>query len=135
MCIKVVLLRCALAGVSAYSLANAAEPPLGSLFTSPAQREVLNNLRDQYQRGLYKGEDSGIGQSSYKFNGVVSQQGKAKVLWVNGSSRVPTYTRPSRRGEYRVNIPEGQVQLKPGQTYQPASATVINILGERSAVD
>jgi|GEM_PF-4907170 len=98
---------------------------LGKLFTSPAQRETLNRVREQYQRGLYKAGEKGGEPQSYKFNGLVSKNGKAKILWVNGSSMAPDKTRSNGLGQYQIDLPPGPVKLKPGQAYQPTSASVV----------
>lgn len=103
---------------------------MGYLFTSAAQRETLDTVRDQYQRGSYTEGGEKINQQGYKFNGVISKQGSAKALWVNGNSASAARSKSNSRGEYRVDLPLGQVQLKPGQIYQPASANVIEAFDE-----
>ena len=103
---------------------------MGYLFTSESQRETLNTVRDQYQRGLYKEGEEAINQLGYKFNGVVSKKGSAKIIWVNGGVSDTTQSSPNARGEYRIELPLGRVKIKPGQIYQPASAKVIEAFDE-----
>ena len=112
---------------------NAQAEKLGYLFTSESQRETLNTVRDQYQRGLYEEGKETSNQLGYKFNGVISKKGRAKTLWVNGSLVNSAKSSPNVRGEYQIELPLGQVQIKPGQIYQPSNAKVIEAFDEEGA--
>ncbi len=109
------------ASLSAYATEYSTRQ-LGYLFTSPAQRETLDTVREQYQRGLYKGEGTAAEVSGYKFNGLISKQGREQRLWVNGSE---AQGRKAGAGRYRLELPPGRIKLKPGQVYQPGSDKVL----------
>lgn len=120
-----------LASLSACNPVYAQTDQMGHLLSSPAQRQLLNTLREQYQRSLYA--QAGSGLDSYTFNGLVSQHGKPQALWVNGNLAAPAKLGAHQRGSYQLQLPTGAVLLKPGQTYPARNATdVLDIAGEHA---
>lgn len=97
---------------------------LNRLFTTTEQRNKLNAVRRQFQKGLYTEENSeDKPQAAYRFNGIIKKQGETETLWLNGISkqgRVDEY----EDGRYRLKTPAGQIKIKPGQIYDPKQAKV-----------
>ena len=109
---------------------GASEELLGYLFTTPAERENLDKVREQFKRGLYSEEvDKLQVQAGYKFNGIIRHNGKTQQFWLNGDKQNEA-VKATRGGKYLVDTPAGRINIKPGQIYEPGTGKVIEAYNE-----
>lgn len=94
-----------------------AADPLGTLFFNPAQRQQLDQ-----QRRLQRGEtpEASPSEAPLYFNGLISRNGRPVATWVNGEKLPIERQRIDRKGNLVTQQGQANVQLRPGQTYQPA---------------
>ena len=112
--------------------AAAQVPQIGRLFTTPAERYQLDQMR---QRGAnaepVSAEARAAAQASQAaaapappppavtVSGLVRRSSGANTVWIDGEAR------PSGANGYVVRTPDGrEITVKPGQQYDPASGSV-----------
>lgn len=116
--------------------ATTAADPLQRLFTTPPERAALDRLREQgvdEDNSIHQAEEKTAPAKRLKMNGYVLRQDGRNVVWVNNHSTLKEdpsladVTVDSGRIDKQrvpVQLPEGQVYLKPGQVYARGVGTV-----------
>lgn len=122
-----------------HGLASGAE--LGRLFLSPAERAAIDSARQGVVRArampaAVTADDNEMATAAVleapaaavTVNGYIARSAGAATVWINGRDGAPgKLSAPARDGQ-RVNVPlkgnGGQVALKPGQSFDPASRQV-----------
>ena len=117
---------------------------IGRLFTTPADRAELDNLRsnlDQPKRVYDAGaeidenHDQVLSQPPLLLNGLIQRSDGRTTVWLNGqrlkqqgAAEIATLrSRADRKGQIKLRLNEEQrnVIMKPGQVWDPASQRVI----------
>ncbi len=131
--------------------------PLGRFFTSPAERSRLEQIRHappvvQAEPVAPVVEPEPVVEKTpppppevpgITINGLVKRSHGPSTAWVNGQSNLEgdlesQYLRVDRQAigdSVRIDIPVtgDSVRLKPGQTYQPGEARIVDIEGNVAA--
>lgn len=119
-----------LLGPLALSATPSDQAPLGRLFFSPAERAELDRVR----AGIIDQQNPATTSRTVRLDGMLQRQGKAPVLWVNGTrwkgdpvAGATLLPLGSSSGTLRVRMP-GQTTpdriLKVGQTLDPAGGNL-----------
>lgn len=109
--------------------AHAAADLPGRLFFTPQQRAALDRTRGQPARPAAGGTQSST--ASVTFNGFVKPSDGRPTIWLNdkavsGKDLPPGYTvAPDQPGTLELPGHKGFVQLKPGQSVDPASGKIV----------
>ncbi len=140
------LLLLALVAPPDVCLAATGRVDLGRLFTSPAQRDALNELRRQEQLTGANEVKSGAGATSatspgqpadfavVRVNGVVKRSHGEESVWINGRQvqghqgpdDIRLYRGPDRHNRVLLGLPDKTlVKVKPGQSVEPESGKVV----------
>jgi hypothetical protein len=154
---RVSLLCCLLLGLSC----PVAGDELGRFMTTPAEREMLNELREATDLVVNEPEkkpepvvekvvvpeaepEEAIEIPGITVNGVVYRRGGKSTAWVNGKntlegdleSQYLDVDGRAIRGQVvpiEIKINQRTLKLKPGQTYQPESNRVIDSYSQPAA--
>lgn len=129
--------------VLALSLASASQvacgTELGRLFLHPAERAALQQRRQAAHPGAPVDSQPAFEPASpppaavpVSVDGVVQRNGGRGTVWVNGTndfdgdpSRLPATVRALPGGRVRIGVAaEREIELRPGQIYDPAGNTV-----------
>jgi hypothetical protein len=129
--------------VLALSLASAASvvraTDLGRLFLRPAERAELQQRRQALHAGapaeprpVLDPAPASPTAAPVVVNGVVQRKGGRSTVWVNGTNdydgdpaRLPATVRVLPGGRVRIGIDQqNEIELRPGQVYDPAGDTV-----------
>lgn len=121
--------------------AGAAEP-LGRLFMTPEQRQMLDAVREDGPDPLMDTASLALPAPApvdgpVVLNGIVRRSRGPDVVWVNGArTGAPQAPVRLRQGPDRTNrvtlevaADGASVRLKPGQFWEPATGTVANCYG------
>jgi hypothetical protein len=120
-------------------IGTAQADPLGRLFLTPAQRQVLDSERRALSSKPAGGGDEPVATVQLpryiRFNGLVERSDGLDAAWVNDAStlkgevlpdRLRVEIRHLRDGRIRLRLPDGhRVYLKPGQVYDRDSGKVL----------
>lgn len=110
------------------SYAAGADLP-GRLFFTPQQRAALDRTRGQPARPVAPGAQATT--ASVTFNGFVKPSDGRPTVWLNdkalsGKDLPPGYAvAPDQPAALKLPGQKGQVQLKPGQSLDPASGKIV----------
>lgn len=115
------------------TLAQAQPPQLGRLFSSPEERAQLDAARSGTP-------PAGAAQTPpppppppppgppMELNGVVQRSSGRSTVWLNQAPQQEPHNQVSGPGQLTLRLSNGQVVLlKPGQQYDPASGTVMEV--------
>ena len=117
------------------SLACAADlPPLGRLFTSPAERIAIDVMRDKHLRGETEADAQAALPVSdgITVDGVVRRSSGKATIWINQQPQHADETPAGRASKKAaqpasaaVRLPSGAtIEMKPGQSVDNASRQV-----------
>jgi hypothetical protein len=106
-----------------YALPAPAET-LGRLFYTPEQRAMLDLARKTAPLNT-SGEADANGAQGFMVNGVVTRSDGQRSTWVNGHLE-QSVARPGKhdRSQAHVKLPGGEIKLKVGQSFNPATGRV-----------
>lgn len=119
--------------------AFAAEPPLGRLFFTPAQRALLDNARKQNIRADVATDTSAeptetVVPQTVTVNGLVKRSDGQSAVWVNNKlitdgrspGGVKVIGEGKSPGSVTLELPQvnRSVQLKVGENFDPATGTL-----------
>jgi hypothetical protein len=98
---------------------------LGRLFYTPAQREMLDLARKTTPLNTNTGEAEPNVAQGFIVNGVVTRSDGQRSTWVNGHLE-QSVDRSGKHGrnQAHVQLPGGEIKLKVGQSYNPATGRV-----------
>ena len=116
------------------ALAQAQPPQLGRLFSSPEERAQLDASRSG-------APPAGAAQAQVapppappppgppmELNGLVQRGSGRSTVWLNQAPQQEPLNQVSNAGQLTLRLSNGQVVLlKPGQQYDPASGTVMEV--------
>lgn len=115
------------------ALAQAQPPQLGRLFSSPEERTQLDATRSGTP-------PAGTTQAPpvpppppppappMELNGMVQRSSGRSTVWLNQTPQQEPYNQVSGASQLTLRLSNGQVVvLKPGQQYDPASGTVMEV--------
>ena len=97
---------------------------LGRLFYTPEQRAMLDLARKTAPLNT-SGEAETNGAQGFMVNGVVTSSDGQRSTWVNGHLE-QSVEHPGKydRNQAHVKLPGGEIKLKVGQSFNPATGRV-----------
>lgn len=115
------------------ALAQAQPPQLGRLFSSPEERAQLDASRSGTPpAGTTQAPPSPPPPPPpappMELNGLVQRSSGRSTVWLNQTPQQEPYNQVSGASQLTLRLSNGQVVvLKPGQQYDPASGTVMEV--------